>query len=243
MTKQMVIHCGGRKATLEELQVVPLPEETKSYKPVSHYDLATNIERVAAEMLKDFVFDGGMYALSKDGQRMFGVHIYATEMSDLGLSIGFRNSYNKTMSVGIAVGAAVYICDNLAFAGDITIMRKHTTNVIEDLEIAILRVVYKAQANFTSIAESAEKMRETPLEDDSAYKLLGLLFGRKVLTPRQLPVAKQEWLHPYYKEFNPRNYWSFYNAVTTALKSTPPNQILERHIKLHDLTTKTMAVA
>ena len=48
----------------------------KSYKPVAHYDLVTNIGRVAADMLHDYSFSKGMYALTKDGNRMFGINVF-----------------------------------------------------------------------------------------------------------------------------------------------------------------------
>ena len=39
MKPQLLLHCGDREVTLEELQNIPLPDETKSYKPVAHYAL------------------------------------------------------------------------------------------------------------------------------------------------------------------------------------------------------------
>ena len=127
MKQQLLLHCGGREASLDDLKDVPLPKETKSYKPVSHYDLTMNIRAVAGDMLHDYHFSNGMYALTKDGNRMFGVHVYQTdEPSDMGLSIGLRNSYDKSMSVGVAIGASIFVCDNLAFTGKIAILRKHT---------------------------------------------------------------------------------------------------------------------
>lgn len=151
------------------------------------------------------------------------------------------------VSIGIAIGASVMICvRHIALSGDITVMRKHTTmveapqNVIADLEMMILRVMYRAEENFGQICESADSMKQTELDDNGAFKMLGLLFGKNVLSPRQLPVAKREWLSPSYSEFQPRNIWSFHNAVTAALKSTPPNRILEKHIRLHDLVTENL---
>ena len=111
MRQQMILHCGGKAATLDELRAVPLPEETSSYKPVSHYDLVLNIGQVAENLLSDYTFDKGRYALSQNGGRMFGIHIYTdqTEVSDLGLAIGFRNSYHKSLSGGIPVGGMVLV--------------------------------------------------------------------------------------------------------------------------------------
>ena len=62
---------------------------------------------------------------------------------------------------------------------------------------------------------------------------MGLLYGRGILTPRQLPIVKDNWKKPVYDEFKEKSMWSFYNACTEALKTSPPNQILNRHIKLH----------
>ena len=110
MTPQLILHCGGKPADIEDLRKVPLPQETKSYKPLGHYALVLTLGEVADKFLKDYEFDKGIYALSKDGQRMFGLHTYGAETSDLSLAIGFRNSYNKSMSIGIAIGASVMIC-------------------------------------------------------------------------------------------------------------------------------------
>jgi len=76
-------------------------------------------------------------------------------------------------------------------------------------------------------------MKAWDLTDDDAYKLTGLLYGRGILTPRQIPVVKREWQDPSHAEFADRNAWSFYNAVTEALKTSPPHRIMERHIALH----------
>ena len=35
----MILHCGGQHADLDDLMKCEPPKETKSYKPVAHYDL------------------------------------------------------------------------------------------------------------------------------------------------------------------------------------------------------------
>jgi hypothetical protein len=80
-------------------------------------------------------------------------------------------------------------------------------------------------------------MKGKSIENSDAFKMIGLLFGNGVLTPRQLPVVKKEWLNPSYEDFRPRTMWSFYNACTEALKSCPPLVIMEKHISLHTMIT------
>lgn len=233
---QLLMHRGGDYTTLDELRSIPVPEETETYKPVPHYDLATNLAEVSGAILNGYHLQGSQFGLARDGAQMFGVLTYKNGISsDMGLSIGFRNSYDKSMSVGIAIGASVFVCDNLALTGQIAIMRKHTSNVWNDLEELTITTIYRSQHNFHRIVEDAQEMKAWHLGDDDAYKLLGLLYGKGVISPRQIPVVKRGWQDPSHDAFIDRNAWSFYNAVTEALKSAPPTKILEKHIALHNV--------
>ena len=232
----LIMHKGGDYCSLDDLRMIPLPNETRTYKPVSHYDLAVNLGEVSGGLLRGYELDKAQYGLAREGQQMFAVHTYRNgTSSSMGLSIGFRNSYDKSMSVGIAIGATVFVCDNLALTGEIAIMRKHTQNVWNDLEELTITTIYRSQHNFTRIVEDAEEMRGRYLGNDDAFRLLGLLYGNDVITPRQIPVVKKEWLNPTHEAFGERSAWSFYNACTEALKSSPPNKIMEKHISLHEI--------
>ena len=232
----LLMHQGGDYCSLDDLRTIPLPKETRTYKPVSHYDLAVNLGEVSGGLLRGYQLDKAQYGLAREGNQMFGIHSYRNGISSsMGLSIGFRNSYDKSMSVGIAIGASVFVCDNLALTGEIAIMRKHTANVWSDLEELTITTIYRSQHNFSKIVEDAETMAERYLSNDNAFRLLGLLYGNDVISPRQIPAVKREWLNPSHDEFEDRNVWSFYNACTEALKSTPLNKIMEKHISLHDI--------
>ena len=175
------------------------------------------------------------YALAREGNQMFGVLTFKGEHSEMGLSIGFRNSYDKSMAIGIAIGAKVFVCDNLALSGEITVLRKHTGNVWASLEDVAISTLYRSQKNFQKIVEDAEFFKNEKISDTGAFQFMGLLYGRGVLTPRQLPLVKREWLKPSHEDFQPRNLWSFYNACTEAMKSAPPVLVMEKHIKLHEV--------
>ncbi len=236
MTQELLMHTAtGKYATLDELREIPIPEETPTYKPVSHFDLAKNLAEVSSTLLRDYTLETANYGLARDGAQLFGVHTYRNGSDSMGLSIGFRNSYDKSMSVGIAIGASVFVCDNLALTGEIAIARKHTSNVWQDLEELTITTIYRSQHNFHRIVEDSQRMKGQHLGDDDAYRLTGLLYGHGIISPRQIPVVKKEWLTPSHDDFDDRNVWSFYNAVTEALKGSPPNKIMEKHIALHKL--------
>ena len=233
---QLLMHTdGGDYASLDELRAIPMPAETPTYKPVSHYDLAKNLAEVSGTLLRDYELERSQYGLARDGSQLFGVHTYRNGSDSMGLSIGFRNSYDKSMSVGIAIGASVFVCDNLALTGEIAIARKHTSNVWSDLEELTITTIYRSQHNFSRIVEDSQVMQGQHLTDNDAYRLIGLLYGQGIITPRQIPVVKKEWLTPSHDEFADRNVWNFYQAVTESLKTAPPNRIMEKHIALHHM--------
>jgi hypothetical protein len=236
MTQELLMHTAdGKYATLQELREIPVPMETATYTPVSHYDLAKNLAEVSGTLLRDYELERSQYGLARDGAQLFGVHTYRNGSDTMGLSIGFRNSYDKSMSVGIAIGASVFVCDNLALTGEIAIARKHTSNVWNDLEELTITTIYRSQHNFHRIVEDAQIMQGQHLGDDDAYRLTGLLYGHGIISPRQIPVVKKEWLTPSHAEFEDRNVWNFYQAVTEALKTAPPPKVMEKHIALHQL--------
>jgi hypothetical protein len=233
----LLVHRGGHIVTRDDLALVPVPQATDSYLPVPHEHLAETLSTIGQDILKGFTLHKEQYALARDGNQLFGVHVFKSADTELGLSIGFRNSYDKSMAIGIAIGAEVFVCDNLALTGDITIMKKHTQNVWQGLEDAAIATLYRSQKNFQKIVADSETLKGRMLDDTEAFKLIGLLFGHGILTPRQLPVVKNEWLHPAHAEFAARNRWSFYNGCTESLKSCPPVMIMEKHIQLHTLLT------
>ena len=76
-------------------------------------------------------------------------------------------------------------------------------------------------------------MKKVKLDDKQAFSQLGQLYGRSILSERQLPTVKDQWKNPMHKDFEDRTQWSFYNACTEALKSCGPQFIMSRHIDLH----------
>jgi hypothetical protein len=234
----LLVHTGGSLVTRDDLALVPVPEATDSYIPVPHNHLADTLSTIGQDILKNFVLAKEQFALAREGRQMFGVIVFKNEDTELGLSIGFRNSYDKSMAIGIAIGAEVFVCDNLAFAGDVTILRKHTANVWSSLENMAISTLYRSQKTFQKIVDDSERLKTRMIGNDDAFKLIGLLFGKGILTPRQLSGVKKEWLNPSFEDFKPRTMWSFYNACTETLKSCPPIVIMEKHISLHAAITE-----
>ena len=133
------------------------------------------------------------------------------------------------------MGAKVFVCDNLMFSGDIRVSRKHTGDVLEDVQKMVSNSMSIAPMRHRDLLRDAETMKDFDLKDDEAWAILGMGYGRGILRPRQLLASKEAWLKPPQEEFEDRNLWSLYNAMTEALKSSSARDVLESHSRAHGL--------
>ena len=238
---QVSLHTGGQIATIEQINSIAPPEETETYAPVHHGTLIEIVKQQADDKLHDYRFLDEHYGLSplqgeNRGAKLFGVLSYQSEASpEISLSIGLRNSYDQSLAVGACVGGKVFVCDNLMFQGDIRVTRKHTGDVLEDVEKMIANALAIAPMRHRDLLRDAEVMKDVELIDDEAYAILGMAYGRGILKPRQLLHSKNAWHKPLQEDFEDRNLWSLYNSMTEALKSSTARSVLESHSMAHSL--------
>lgn len=243
--RDLILHCGAKNVGLNDLKEIEMPEQTDTYIPISHYDMAFNVNKVAQDLLvpKGYKFVKEQYGLGREGQRLFGVFQFRNGQPDMGMAVGFRNSYDKSMSAGLCIGAQVFVCDNLAFNGDIVVMRKHTKNVLEDFQAELIQAVYKSVNNFDLVVNAMARMKTIDITDDDAYKAIGMLAGHEILTSTEVNETFRQWRKPSYDAFADRNVYSLYNAATCALRTAPPHRLYEAHAGLHETVVKYFNVA
>ncbi|MHC1743971.1 MAG: hypothetical protein AB9873_13190 [Syntrophobacteraceae bacterium] len=133
----------------------------------------------------------------------------------------------------MAFGAQVFICENLCLNGDIVVMKKHSKNVLDSLEDTVIVNIFKAQRHYENVLVDSERLKRRSFENTEAFQLMGVLYGLDIVSPRQLTIIRDEWLHPRHSDFYARNAWLFLNCTTEALKSSPPMMAMERHTKAY----------
>ncbi len=215
-----------------DLAQVPVPKETETYVPISHDALVETLASIGQNILGGFRLEHERFSLARGGQQLFGVLMFA-DGSEFGLAIVFRNSYARSLSLGTSAGAYVSAGENLALVGDIVLPRKHTPNVRKSLEDTAIQIIYRSRNNLDRIIGDSECLKRAELDDDQAFAIMGQLYGRKIISPRQLTAVRDEWVNPRQKEFLARNSWSLYNCCSKALRGTPPLVIMDKHIQLH----------
>ena len=52
---------------------------------------------------------------------------------DYAFVVGLRNSHDQSFPASLVIGSAVFVCDNLAFSGEVVLARRHTRFIVRDL--------------------------------------------------------------------------------------------------------------
>jgi len=222
---------------------VPVPEKTNTYHPVSNGDLVSFVKMRVKDVL-GLEIKSEEYGLSRKDMQMFSVMTLDTGNKENGLSIGLRNSYDLSLSVGVASGAKTFVCDNLCFSGDAMVMlRKHTLNVWKDIRVNVDKALHSSEMHYEEMNRQLEAMKHVPLRLDAGFELIGRALGHDILKPQQATIAIKDWKKPRYEEFSERNVYSMYNCFTEALKKGPAGGTLSRHTKAHGFFTPMLPAA
>lgn len=227
------------KVSSEVLSKVETPKPTKSHTPIAHHELV--------DMTRKAIGDAGLeiineeHGLSHGSQRYFGGFALTGQpvmadgviqrecnSKDRQLVLGLRNSHDKSLAAGIAVGNQMLVCDNLCFSSDVTLARKHTTYIMNDLYNRITSAISQVTSHWTAMENRIEKYKNTEVKD--ASKLVLDLFNDKVFGNKRAVDALQEFHNPRHEEFKGGSLWTLYNAVTESLKG----------IGSHDISNRTM---
>lgn len=225
---------SGMVLTFEDVAAVPLPEATDTYTPVGNGDLIRLIEDRAKAVLK-VEPENLQLGLSRKDQQMFGVMTLGTGDAEKSPVFGFRNSYDKTLPVGLCSGSQVFVCDNLCFVGSSYMqMRRHSSHVWQDLQPMIDEALVSVQDVFEQFQKQTQAMKDQEVTLDQGFSHIGIARGRGLITPRQESVAIQDWITPRHEEFSDRNAWSLYNCFTEGLKKGSAGGSISRHTVIHD---------
>tara|TARA_R110002020_G_scaffold40579_1_gene119932 strand:+ start:36 stop:767 length:732 start_codon:yes stop_codon:yes gene_type:complete len=227
----------GNRKTKKQLALIPKPDTTVSYQPISHVELVDYLEDSIPGLLGDeYTLIDNSHGTARKDQLMFGMMTFKNEAKNMGLSVGYRNSLDRTLSVGIAFGANVFVCENLMMTGDIFLMKKHSPHVWDNLPPLIEESVPHASGVYHTLTKDVDTMKQAKIKVDHGYQILGLLRGHGVLTSNQTTVAYKEFVNPSYKEHKDGSLMQVYNACTEALKSHAwPQAAMRSRIQLHSV--------
>ncbi len=237
----MMATTGAGRCSRKEAFSIVVPEPTDTYQPLSNEELVLMINKVAA--IHGVKLTDEQLGTDLKGQRFFGV--YTVEGFDffggkIKLTLGFCNSYNKSMSGRMCMGGEVTVCSNRHFyaftdkATGINMMatHEHRKNIRDGL-------YQRINAAFASIDDFREQqeiffghLTERPLFQEDAYHLIVRAAQANVLNKTSILTVAEEYdfqhrgpdteeeykrrlWHP---EFKPRTAYSLFQAFTEVQK-------------------------
>jgi hypothetical protein len=235
---RLYLHCGGTGANFSDVCSIETPAPTATHYPIPHETLLNTVDnRLQTHGL---TITDRHYGLNHEGNDLFA--LYNIERQDeegngtFQNVVGIRNSHIKHFSAGLVAGSRVFVCDNLAFTGEVKMNRKHTRHILRDLSNLIGHMVLQVCDKWNYQEIRYEAYADTVLNNAQAHDLIMWSMRNGALPSSKLEAVVKEWDTPSHEAFEPRNCWSLFNAFTEVQKSSP-SMLTDRSIRLHDTFT------
>ncbi len=237
MKANLVLHCGASAVTREQILDVQTPACTDTWHPIPHGDFIAQVEKALVATNMTVVEQA--HSLTKDGNRYFGLLQVANCQStgeDYSYILGLRNSHDKSYPAGLVVGSQVFVCDNLAFSGEIKIARKHTNRIMRDLPRLTVNAVGLLAERWTMMGDRIASYKTHEMNDAQAHDFIIRAVDGGAATLHQVPTILNEWRTPRHPEFaQGKTAWRLFNSFTEAGKDSSLVMLPKRTINLHGL--------
>ena len=233
----LLMHCGGKHVSRDELANASTPDKTKTWVPVSHQRLLELVDQTIEG--QGFRVTNQAHGLWGNGSRYFGLLELAQHgtLPDYRTVIGIRNAHDKAFAAAVCLGATVVVCDNLSFAGDVTLSRKHTRHVVRDLPGLVRDTFLKFRNLYAQQEARIAGYKNTRIHDRTAHDLIVQAVDHEVIPVTKLPTVVSEWRKPSHNEFTKhgRSLWRLHNAFSESWKGANLNTLPRRSQRLHQL--------
>jgi len=211
--------CEGKYAGRDEIALVPTPQATASWKPVSHLDVIDTVTNAVKSRGWNIIDE--QYGLAREGAKLFGViEINQSSSSEWHRCIGIRNSHDQSFAVGLTAGISVRVCSNMAFGGSMVLKRRHTSRI--ELNGLVLEAVNELEMEFLTLETVAEDLKIQYLKDDQARLAVFMAAEAGAINASDVLSVFGEFKKPRHEDFAEPTRWSLLNAFTENAKKYSP---------------------
>jgi len=210
----LMLHAGAEHVDYKILRELPIPEATDTHVPIAHSAVVDMVKYSLGFFGHEVVEED--YGVTPDGARFFGVLSLRSDYGDYTDTVGLRNSHDKKFPIGISFGSRVFVCDNLAFAGDQVIRRKHTVNAKRELPGLVAEVVEPLRDQRLHQARMFEVYRKTELLETELDHAIMQLYRMGVINLTRIADVLEAYENPPFDWGGP-SAWRLFNATTFAL--------------------------
>jgi len=213
MAGRLMAHCGAQYIDREGLKALETPEPTASWTPIPHYDLVQALDGQLKARGINIVKE--QFAVQK--AKLFGVIDTDYEVNaEGGAAIGIRTANDKSLALQLAIGFRIFVCDNMAFAGDlIALRRKHTANL--DLHRAFAEGIGRYVAQYPKLQDNITWWKERTVSKERGKQLIYDIFRQKLVPIRLFHPAVHDW-----EAAEEKTLWRLHNCMTAHIKILRP---------------------
>jgi len=230
--KATLSHAQSELVSRDELMAIAPPVGTTTWRPVAHGDLVLAIERQLRA--RGIEIAAQQYAIQRRGARLFAVLDLSLERTEESCcAMGIRTANDRSMALEIAVGIKVFVCDNLAFSGDlIALRRRHTARF--DLDADIARAMGRYEAHALRLQNQILTAAAHPLTEEEAKSLIFEAFRQEILPVRHFKPVVETYFSPSPEmpDCAPRTLWGLHNAFSRAVRAMAPAPAFEATVEL-----------
>ena len=209
------LHAGATALDYDGLHELETPQATATHVPIPHFRVVDLLKTTLGMFGHEVTTEH--HGVTPDGMRYFGLISLRSTYTGYEDTVGLRNSHDRSFPVGVGFGSRVFVCDNMAFMADHVIKRKHTANLKRDLPGIVGELIEPLALHREAQARTLIRYRQTMLTDQQADHAILDLYREGVINIQRVPDVMAQWEHPTFPDFDDRNAWRLFNAVTFAL--------------------------
>src|SRR5665213_3886198 len=103
----LVAHVDTERSDRQALALLPTPAGTETHKIIPHIEVVNAIVETLG--FRHIAVHREEYAVSQDGNKMFGLMELDQTFTGCRFALGLRNSHDKTMRLALTVGYRVFV--------------------------------------------------------------------------------------------------------------------------------------
>lgn len=226
----LMLHSGANAVSYDELRAVTTPEATASHVPVPHHEIVELMRFTLGFHQHEIAEEH--HAVTPDGARYFGIMCLRSPHGDYTDMLGLRNSHDKSLPIGIAFGSRVFVCDNLAFAADHVIRRKHTTRAKRELPALLSDIIVPLKEQRQAQDMRLLAYKGAMLDDQQVDHAIMQMYRKEVIGVQAIGHVLKAFDDPPH-DWGDKSCWRLFNAATFALAG----RVAERPTITRDLHT------
>jgi hypothetical protein len=223
MPGRLIAHSGAEYIDREGLKLLETPAATEIWSPIPHYNLVLALEGQLRARGISIVKE--QFAVQK--AKLFGVidtDYLVTEEG--GAAIGIRTANDKSLALQLAIGYRVFICDNMAFHGDlIALKRKHTANL--DLHTEFATGIGRYVQGYAKLQENIDWWKERTVSKERGKQLIYDIFSQRLVPLRLFHPAVRDW-----EVAQDKTMWRLHNCMSAHIKDLKPAPAFTANLKL-----------